>query len=78
MIGYVATGRITQAHPRFVGSGSSRPALDVTAAQSLADPDSDAVPHSRPLDERLAERWAQIRDEWAQVTFFLFDPNSWR
>jgi hypothetical protein len=23
-------------------------------------------------------RWAAIRERWSQLTFFLFDPNSWR
>jgi hypothetical protein len=90
MTGYVATGRITQAHPRFVGSGpgssagsgpgSGRTAADVIPAPSFADPDPDGatVGRSRPLDQRLVERWAQLRDAWAQCTFFLFDPNSWR
>lgn len=26
----------------------------------------------------LAARWERGRELWAQTTFFLFDPNSWR
>jgi hypothetical protein len=32
----------------------------------------------RPIDVILAERWEAIRERWAQTTFFLFDPDSWR
>ncbi len=32
----------------------------------------------RPLDERLAAWFADLRKTWAQATFFLFDPESWR
>ena len=77
MTGYVATGRITQARPRFVGPGSPH-ARDDIDARSFVDHDSVTVGRSRPLDERLTERWARARVEWSQLTFFLFDPNSWR
>jgi hypothetical protein len=23
-------------------------------------------------------RWTAFRERWSQLTFFLFDPNSWR
>ena len=26
----------------------------------------------------LAERWDQVRRWWAQTTFYLFSPDSWR
>jgi len=26
----------------------------------------------------IGERIGRFRDRWAQVTFFLFDPQSWR
>lgn len=32
----------------------------------------------RSLDARLAEEWSHIRDGWSQMTFYLFDPESWR
>jgi hypothetical protein len=32
----------------------------------------------RPIAAMVAERWARIREAWAQTTFFLFDPDSWR
>jgi hypothetical protein len=24
------------------------------------------------------ERWQAFRERWSQLTFFLFDPESWR
>lgn len=27
---------------------------------------------------RLAERWGLVRRWWAQTTFYLFSPDSWR
>jgi len=77
MTGYVATGRISQARPRLVGSGSARARVDVSA-RPFVDHDSVTDGRSRPIDERLTERWARARAEWSQLTFFLFDPNSWR
>ncbi len=78
MSGYAASGRITRSRPRFVGSGAGadddplrRRANDLGAERG--DPYDE-----RPLDVRLAEWWAGVRDEWSQATFFLFDPNSWR
>ena len=79
MAGYAATGRILSAHPRFVGStvGWVAP-LDRSDAATTSDRIEDDGPYAPPLDVRLIERWAQARQELAQVTFFLFDPNSWR
>ena len=31
-----------------------------------------------PDDSLLAARWARLRELWAQMTFFLFDADSWR
>jgi hypothetical protein len=32
----------------------------------------------RPLDETIAEWLASVGESWSQLTFFLFDPESWR
>ena len=29
-------------------------------------------------DGLLGERWTRLREAWAQMTFFLFDGDSWR
>jgi len=77
MAEYVAAGRITQARPRFVGPGAGW-AIVHPAPIDLLEAPADRQVDPRPIDERLLERWTQARDEWAQATFFLFDPNSWR
>ena len=32
----------------------------------------------RPLDHALADWLASVGESWSQLTFFLFDPDSWR
>lgn len=35
-------------------------------------------PFGQPLEDRLAQWIAELRETWSQTTFFLFDPESWR
>jgi hypothetical protein len=83
--GYAATARLDGSVPHFVGVGAR--ALHVA-------PNSDAFAGElaresavgadwielvgRPFDARLADRLASIGEAWSQLTFFLFDPESWR
>lgn len=76
MAGYAATARITRARPRFVGSDVRASSLDRDAHARLRDRQQPIDP--RPLDRRLQDTWSELREEWSQATFFLFDPNSWR
>jgi hypothetical protein len=46
-------------------------ALDAAAAEPI-----DLV--GRPIDEAIAEWLASLGESWSQLTFFLFDPDSWR
>ena len=39
----------------------------------LTQPD-DALPAP---PSSFAERWSAARERWAQLTFFLFDPEFW-
>jgi len=32
----------------------------------------------RPFGRDALDRWAAMREQVAMVTFFLFDPESWR
>lgn len=32
----------------------------------------------RPVNETIADWLASVGESWAQLTFFLFDPESWR
>lgn len=73
MAGYEVSARIAGVAPRRAGHGEDADRLPATLA---ADAPTDLV--DRPLDVTLAERWDTVRERWAQTTFFLFDPDSWR
>jgi hypothetical protein len=77
MNGYVASARIDRASPRFARpSGADRDTswqMSVASEVSL-DVDERDLAGSTGSFERLAA----IRERWSQLTFFLFDPNSWR
>jgi hypothetical protein len=32
----------------------------------------------RPVDEIVGDWLASVGESWSQLTFFLFDPDSWR
>jgi hypothetical protein len=77
MSGFVASGRIASASPRL-----ARPASEdgngepVTLAASRPDRSSELI--EVVIVEPLSDRWAAIRDRWTELTFYLFDPQSWR
>lgn len=79
MSGYVASARIAPAAPRlargerpgFVADEVPQPVLS-PAIVIEAGPSDVARPG--PIVERLLA----ARERWSQLTFFLFDPNSWR
>lgn len=76
MAAYAAMAHIVSVRPRRPGDPSGAVVL-----ATVPRADIDAVAEdlsSLPLDDRLAERWSHIRVGWAQTTFFLFDPESWR
>lgn len=78
MSGYVASARIVSATPRLLRREADEGRL--AAATGEADAvllDVDGV--ERPgVAARLEERAGRARDRWAQLTFFLTDPNGWR
>jgi hypothetical protein len=81
--GYAANGRLHGVVPRFVGAnaGLGSPAqLAVPVSGEPIVPDSvvqvDLV--GRPVDETIRDWLASIGESWSQLTFFLFDPDSWR
>lgn len=85
MAGYVANARLDESVPRFVG-GHARPGNNPLATDVLAGGSTREHPGvvdwvelvGRPFETRLAERLASIGEAWSQLTFFLFDPESWR
>jgi hypothetical protein len=38
----------------------------------------DLVPEAIDLQRPTSDRLERIRERWAQTTFYLFDPESWR
>lgn len=82
MSGYAASARLRGGAPRFVAIGIDGGRVAEVAA-TAQERDGIADQHwvelvGRPLDERLAAWFADLRETWAQATFFLFDPESWR
>jgi len=81
----VASARLQGGVPRFVGGGAA-PAW--TADRRLpAGPSGAADPAlnadhvelvGRPVDEVIVDWLASVGESWSQLTFFLFDPDSWR
>lgn len=76
MAAYAVSARIERVDPHFAGRARAAPAdwravemLDLAKATDLV---------GRPLAPDRAERWAHLREIWAQTTFYLFDAESWR
>jgi hypothetical protein len=83
MTAYAVSARISRARPRFVPpadggwpetNGSRTRDADEAPTIVLTQPD-DALPGPTPS---VAERWRAARERWAQLTFYLLDPESWR
>jgi hypothetical protein len=79
MSGYVASARIVRVAPRLARAGAAR---DGFAERSAAVPVETLIVESDPAvaagSITLVDRVAAIRELWSQLTFYLFDPNSWR
>lgn len=79
--GYVASARIVPSVPRLARGGSpdawrqTEPAPVTPAATQVIDTFGGEPVGPMATDE---SRLAAIRERWSQLTFFLFDPNSWR
>jgi hypothetical protein len=84
MSGYAATSPV-------VGATSPTVTRHVIAKRSGGGGDGDCaaadlvpVIVTGPDDDRgaamfrVAERWTAARQRWSQLTFYLFDPESWR
>jgi len=76
MAAYAVSARVDRVEPRLARwAGPTR--SDGVTREPTPEPESvDLV--GRPLGAIVAERWVRIREAWAQTTFFLFDPDSWR
>jgi hypothetical protein len=78
MSGYVASARIDRAAPRLVRTDR---AVDTRDSAPPAEPaEVDVIDAAGAGDQgpTFAERHAAFRARWSQLTFFLFDADSWR
>ena len=85
MAGYVASARLQGGVPRFVGGGAAaawsaggRSVTCLSGTDDLALAADHVELVGRPVDEVMTDWLASVGDSWAQLTFFLFDPDSWR
>lgn len=78
MAGYATLGRVQGGQVRAI---AWRWPVRAELLAEAGPPVEPAEPHPelvRPLREVAAERWADLREQWAMTTFYLFDPESWR
>ena len=80
MSGYAASAQIRGARPRLadpawvdgvgVATGGREPAAPEIVSLEPGEGSSAAT--------SFADRWDAARERWAQLTFYLFDTESWR
>lgn len=73
---YVVTARIQPSRPH-VAAWVEAPAVRNQARGSARD-DEGVVDTSPPGQREIELRWEAICERWSQLTFFLFDAESWR
>ena len=72
MSGFAASGRVERVSPRLARRGA-----DGNVATIQAGEDVIKFVDVRAADP-LIDRWAAFRERWSELTFYLFDPQSWR
>jgi hypothetical protein len=77
MDGFAANGRIERTSPRLARAGSDRGDSHYGSSASERWDDVPELVDDRATDGPN-ERWATFRDRWSELTFYLFDPQSWR
>jgi hypothetical protein len=81
--GYAACARLQGARTQFAVSGGHafRSTHSAPTEASLGS-DGGAIEQlelaGRPIGETVADWLASVGESWSQLTFFLFDPDSWR
>jgi len=76
MAAYAVVARIDRVAPQLAGRPPATPANWTVVEAPESAQAVDLV--GRPLEAIVAERWAHVREIWAQTTFYLFDADSWR
>jgi hypothetical protein len=74
MSAYAATARIRPAAPRLVIGR----AIDGDLGVRAVPPEPDEFVTDVDVQDPFVERVTAARERWAQLTFYLFDPESWR
>lgn len=83
MAGYAASARLQGADPQlaFAGDHAYR-SLQPEAQAAWSTPDGVLVEQldlvGRPISEVIVDWLGSVGESWSQLTFFLFDPESWR
>jgi hypothetical protein len=72
MSGFAASGRIEGVSPRLARGRAGRDPATSTNGEDVTE-----LVEVRAEDP-LVDRWAAVRDRWSELTFYLFDPQSWR
>ena len=74
MAAYVVSARIDRGRPHIAAStwAHAQPVDRPAAAEPLL------IDTSPPGQRDMELRWEAVRERWSQLTFFLFDPQSWR
>jgi hypothetical protein len=73
MSGFAVSGRVERVSPHLAGSReTSHEPTSRVRSEDVAE-----LVDVRAADP-LADRWAAFRDRWSALTFYLFDPQSWR
>ena len=82
MAAYAVIARIGRVDPHLAIRGVGRGRFDVHRSERAPTDDGPVIPAVDVVDpvpgEALGERFLRFRERWAQLTFFLFDPDSWR
>jgi hypothetical protein len=77
MDGFAAGGRVERVVLRCARPGADeKPPERVLAMEPPVDSTSELV--DVDASEPLRDRWAGVRERWSELTFYLFDPQSWR
>jgi len=77
MAAYAATARIHDVRPRRSEPLHIADLTPWTSAKLVIEADTIELA-GRSFDDRVRDLWTNASANWAQTTFFLFDPESWR
>ncbi len=77
MAGYAATVRIERASVRRRAASPTR-LVTQPVPTPIDEREAEWAPDTPSLLADLRDRLGSLAEAWAQTTFYLTDPNSWR